>query len=516
MERTIKAFFRDPRTRWTLIASWITGFAAYGYGMLNNLVNYDTIYNIPMITGGEERSGRWTLGLLASLTEALHLGYSLPFFNILVSLVLLSLSAVLLCKLLGFRSRRACVLTGVVLLSFPAVASMTFFSYTMPYYALAFVLIVAAALLTERKGTLLSYLVYSLLLAFAIGIYQAFYPFAAMLAVMAVLRECLEPASKPQAVLKKMLLYIAAILLSYFWYRLGLKLMLALTGTKLTSYQGIDQMGIIQIGAIPAMLKQMYSHFFLLFTHNYLSLSGEPITRLCLLLLLLASVLMLAFGWRDKNPWKRLELCALLLIALPIASNLIILMVPYGTVYTLMGMGLLSVFLLPILLWEKLRFSGEKLRRSFGTALAAVLLLSSLEYVYLSNGCSRVLEWHNIQTENYYSTLLTRVKSAEGYEESYPVVTVGSVIRDESFHDLWYDTIFDYGGLRQFDSKDPANNGFNEYSRERFVQSYFGYTIRPISSQEKKDYASELSEMQSYPSDGSIRVVDGKVLVKFE
>ena len=116
MERTIKAFFRDPRTRWTLIASWITGFAAYGYGMLNNLVNYDTIYNIPLITGGEERSGRWTLSLLAGLTEALHLGYSLPFFNILFSLLLLSLSAVLLCKLLGFRSRRACVLTGVVLL----------------------------------------------------------------------------------------------------------------------------------------------------------------------------------------------------------------------------------------------------------------------------------------------------------------------------------------------------------------------------------------------------------------
>ncbi len=516
MEHTVKEFFRDQRARWTLLAALITGAAAYGYGMLNNILNYDTVYNVPMVQGSLENSGRWTLSLLAKLTNALHLGHNLPFFNILVSLLLLALASVLLCRILRFDSRRACVLTGVAVLSFPAVASMTFFSYTMVFYALAFLLITAACLLVEKKRKPVWYLVYSLLLALAIGVYQAFYPYAVMLAVLAVTVDCLDPATSPADVLKKGLLYVAAILLSYLWYRLGLKLMLAATGNQLTAYQGINQMGHIELSALPGILKEMFRHFFLLPTHDYLSLSAEPISRICLLLLFGISVGMLAAGWRDKNPWKWAELGGLLLIVLPVASNLIILMVPYGTTYTLMGMGLLSLFLLPILLWEKLSFPRVKLRRLFGTALAAVLLLSSLEYAYLSNGCYRMLQWHNIQTENYFVTLMTRVKSMDGYDERYPVVYAGNLILDDSYHDLWADTIFHYGGLRQFDSSDPDNNGFNEFSRDRFISSYLGYTVRPISAEELERCADTLRDMRTYPNDDSIRITDGMVLVKFD
>ena len=515
MEQKFKSFFRDQRTRWTLTAAAVTAVAAYGYGMLNNIVNYDAAYNIPLYSGGEN-SGRWTLGLLSRLAEQLHIGYSLPFFNILISLLMLSLAAVLLCRILELTSRRACVLVGIVLLSFPAVASMTFFAYTIQYYAFAFLLITAACLLVERRQTLLSYLLYSLLLAFSVGVYQAFYPFAIMLAVLAVLVDCLKPESRPQAVLKKGLLYVAAILLSYFWYRLGLKATLAISGQKLTAYQGINQMGHIDLRSLPGMLKDMYLHFFLLPARDYLSLSAEPITKICIALLLLGSAMMIALGWREKNPRKWAELAVLLLIALPISSNLIILMVPYGTTYTLMGMGLISLFLLPILLWEKLQFPKPRLRRFFGTALAAVLLLSSLEYVYLSNGCYRALEWHNIQTENYYTTLITRVKSLDGYDESFPVVYAGSVIHDDSYYDLWSETIFNYGGMRQFDSQDPANNGFNEYSRDRFVRTFLGYSIHPINANEAQKYESVLNEMRSYPNDDSIRITDGIVLVKFD
>ena len=486
MNQRLKTFLRDPNVRWTFVAALITAAAAYGYGMLNNIVNYDSIYNIPYIGSGTERSGRWALGLLTRLTQRLHLGYSIPFFNLLVSLVLLAFSAVLLCKLLRLTSRTAWVLTGIVTLSFPAVASMTFFSYTMVYYALAFLLIVAATLLTERMRKPLWFLAYSLLLAFSIGVYQAFYPFAVMLAVLAVLAECLDPEATP------------------------------LDGTTLTNYQGIDRMGVVSLSRLPGMLKEIYANFYLLFTHDYLSLTAEPISRLCVLLLLLLSVGMLALGWREKRLWKQVELAGLLLAALPVASNLIIVMVPDGTVYTLMAMGLLSVFLLPLLLWDRLPLPRPRLRRICGGVLAAVLVLSSLEYVYLINGCYRVLEWHNIQTENYYVTMFTRIKSLEGYDETYPVVFAGSVITDASYEDLWADTVFSYGGLRQFDSKDPENNGFNEFSRDRFIRSYLGYTARKIHSEERIRYAEVLDGMRTYPNDGSIRIVDGLILVKFE
>ena len=57
MEQRLKSFLQDQSVRWTLLASLITAAAAYSYGMLNNIVNYDTIFNIPNVTGGGEASG---------------------------------------------------------------------------------------------------------------------------------------------------------------------------------------------------------------------------------------------------------------------------------------------------------------------------------------------------------------------------------------------------------------------------------------------------------------------------
>ena len=516
MERRLKSFWEDPRVRWNRVASLLTAIAAYGYGMLNNITNYDSSYNNLTIGMGGEASGRWVLGILTRLTHRLHLAYSLPYFNILVSLILIWVSSLLLCRILRLSDWRSWGLMGVVTLSYPAVASMSFFSFTMVYYALALLLIVVACLLVERRAGLSRMLLYSILLALAAGIYQGFYPFAAMLAVLAMIRDCLDPAVAPKAVWKKGLKYVAAVLLSYAWYRLGLAATLAITGEKLIKYQGIRQMGRMELARLPEMIGQMYRHFFLLPTHDYLSLTVSRLSRICVLLLFVGAAGMLLLGWREKNRWKRVEMAALILLALPLASNLIILMVPKGTVYTLMGMGLLSIFYLPLLLWDNLRFPKPKLRRLFGLGLGSVLFLSSLMYVYQSNGCFRLLEWRNIQAENYFTILFTRIKSMPGYRAEDEVVFAGDVITDESYSNPWSDTLFQYGGMLQFDSKDPLNNPFNEFSRNRFISFRLGYTPRDISKEERARYDSVLQQMSCYPNDGSICIVDGLVLVRFE
>ena len=509
-------YFKEKRVRTSAAASACTAVLAYGYGMTNNIANYDTVYNQPGIGSGSEVSGRWVLGILTRITQRLHIGYSLPYFNILVSLVILAYVSVLLCRILRLSDIRSWVLLNIVTTAYPAVASMTFFSYTMVYYAVSLLLIAAGTLLADRRNKAVWFLVYSVLLALAAGIYQAFYPFAVMLAVLAVIRECLDASSGPSAVMRKGTSYIAAILLSYLWYRLGLWAVLALTGRKLTSYQGIDRMGTIEAARLPGMLRDIYRHFFLLPGHDYLAVSQEPAVRLCILWLFLLAAFLLLFCWKEKNRLKWLEMAGMLFIALPAASNMIILMTPDSTVYTMMAMGLLSIYYLPILLWDALAGDGKEKRRRTGTILTALLLVSSLVYVYQTNGCYRALEWHNIQTENYYTTLFTRIRSMEGFDGSYPVLFAGKVITDAGYYDPWSDTVFAYGGMRQFDSQDPENNGFNEFSRERFILNYLGYTARQTDEAEDIYYAEVLKGMNTYPNDGSIRITDGVILVKFE
>lgn len=512
----IKTVSADKRVRGGFAAALITGAAAYGYGMTNSIFNYDSVYNNPGIGVGGLRSGRWLLELLTMLFSRLRLLYNLPWFNIGFSLLLLAVFCVLLCRLFRLPDRRSYILLSMATVSFPAVASMSFFSYTMPYYAFALLLIAGGYLLAERLKTLFRFPLLALLLALAAGIYQAYYPFAIVLAVLLLILDCLDPARSAKQVLCKGLAYLLSILGSYLLYRLLLAACLALAGTSLVTYQGIRDMGALELSRLPAMLKQMLGDFFLLPLRNYLALTPNPPAKLLALPLLPGALLLLLFCRRENNLWKRLELAGLVLLALPLASDFIVLMVPNGTTYTLMALGMLSLIYLPLLLVYRLPFRRAGAKRAAVLLLTLLLTLSSLNYVYLSNSCWQALEWSNRQTENYYTVLFARIKSTPGYRAEYPILLSGSVITDPSYENPWYDPAQRFGGIHQFDSEDPENNGFNEYSRERFLQMYLGYTARSLRAVEQNEFASVLAEMQPYPNDGSIRIVDRAVLVKLE
>ena len=123
MEERLRSYWRDQRVRWNSFASLFTAIAAFGYGMLNNIANYDSIFNYRVTGMGGESSGRWVLGILTRLTHRLHLAYSLPYFNILLSLILVWLSSMLVCRSLRLSDRRSWALMGVVTMSFPTVSA---------------------------------------------------------------------------------------------------------------------------------------------------------------------------------------------------------------------------------------------------------------------------------------------------------------------------------------------------------------------------------------------------------
>ena len=96
------------------------------------------------------------------------------------------------------------------------------------------------------------------------------------------------------------------------------------------------------------------------------------------------------------------------------------------------------------------------------------------------------------------------------------ILFIGDVISDESFDDSWIDPTFDIGGMHQFNNPDAAMNQMNEYSRDIFIKNYFGYTVEKITDKQLSEYKSVIDEMNQYPNDNSIKIVDGNILVKFE
>lgn len=510
-----QSFFHDMFIRASLITTLITGIVTYGYYITNNINNYDNINNTPCMGAGGAQSGRWFLSLLTRLNEKLNLLYNIKFFEFLISIIILALSCIILCRAFNFKRKIYYILFTAVTVSFPAVASTVFFIYTMPYYMLAVFMAAIGFYLVEKSGKLYTYFCFSLLVSFSIGIYQAYYPFIASLAVLSLIKMCFDKKSKPTEIITKSVKYFISIILSYVFYRFFLLISLKCLHTELSDYQGISQMGAIELTNLPSMLKEMYYNYYLLPTHNYHSLSGSLISKLLIIGILILSVIILLLLFKKNKLVKNLEALFLTLI-LPVSANFITVMVPDGTTYTLMTLGLIVMFYYPIVLMNMLDITKNDLKQSIIFLSGIILIAASANYAYLANGCFVALQYTNIKTENYFNTMFTRIKLLEEYNAEMKILFIGDVISDESFDDSWIDPTFDIGGMHQFNNPDAAMNQMNEYSRDIFIKNYFGYTVEKITDKQLSEYKSVIDEMNQYPNDNSIKIVDGNILVKFE
>ena len=110
------------------------------------------------------------------------------------------------------------------------------------------------------------------------------------------------------------------------------------------------------------------------------------------------------------------------------------------------------------------------------------------------------------QTVSYFQTLVTRIKSTEGYSPELPISFVGDFYDDESFSNIWTETPFWYGG--------HMPELINCYSMDKLMMNSLGYSYIPATEDEKKRAELKAKDMPNYPQDGSIKIIDGVIVVK--
>lgn len=497
------AFLRSRESRVCYLATAIFGTLSYLYLFVNNINNNDMIASLPKGYGTGVTSGRWLLHLLGTLVDRIWGTYNVPLFNGLVALLLLALTSAVLVRVLELRRRSVCFAVAAVTAAASPIASTMFFQFTVHYFVLALLCVVVAAYLLKRPS-LVGFLGAAVLGACSLGIYQAYFPFFAVILLLTLVITCLDAEQTMKDVFLHALRCLAALLLSYLLYRLCLKICLTVLGTQLSDYQGMDSMGSLSLRMIP----RAYREFFLLPVREFAGFNSTRFLRMMILILMAASAVLLAFFLRG-NP-MRVLFTLLIVLLLPLAANAFLVLAAQSTIYTRMCMGLMAVFYLPIVLAEHLPIRKEKTRRVAALALSAVLLLTSVNYAWQSNGNYQMVYYSNRKAENYFTTLFTRIKSLDGYREGMQVVFVGEKFSDVSYQDNWLNTPFLYRG------RTGAVAQLNMYSRAQFVANYLGYSFRNITQEEAAKYALEIEAMACYPDSGSLQIVDNLVLVRLE
>lgn len=108
--------------------------------------------------------------------------YSLPFFNGLITILVLAVCACLITELFDIQNSLNRILVGAIIVCFPTITSTMFFMFCAPHYAVAILFSILAVYFVDQKR--FGWIGSVFLLACSMGIYQAYLPVTTSLMVL--------------------------------------------------------------------------------------------------------------------------------------------------------------------------------------------------------------------------------------------------------------------------------------------------------------------------------------------
>ncbi|MCQ2518976.1 MAG: glucosyltransferase domain-containing protein [Lachnospiraceae bacterium] len=486
----------------------LTGFICYIYCLVNNLNNYDSISNTPYGVGATASSGRWMLYYIQLFTQKFYYTYHLRFLYGILAIIIYAIASYIIVETFKIDDLFLCIAISSITVAFPAVGSSMYFTYCVHFYALAFLLVVFCIRFIA-KGTLISYVISIVLLAMSIGIYQAFFPLAAALAIAYVAILALD--SDVNVVFKKGIFAGGSIILGYVINSLLSKLTLLITGISLSDYRSISSMGGALLSELPKRLAWTYRAFFLPFaTSGFMGVTNPLMNKGFLLLFYITVFVLFVILLKAKENRKQvITALALILVLMPPASLFFYIILPKSEIYSIMMFPTMIIFYLPCFLISRAKFD-DKTKKSFIAIFGVLILLISSNYAFLENVNYNALYYSNRKVENYLTMMFAQIRATEGYSTDKPITFIGEHINDPTFQDNWKLENYVLGGYC------PAVEQLNVYSRSFYLMNYLGMSYTTISAEQKEKYADIIEDMATYPNYGSIYVTDECILVNLK
>lgn len=496
--------------RMTFASAVVLGFVTHLYMFTNKLTNHDDMLYLFIADYGTA-SGRWLLPSVLGLDG----NFSMPWLIGLLSILCLAGVACLTVSLLRIRHPLGCIVAAGIIVSFPSVTATLTYMFTADGYFFGLLLAALCAYLSVRHGWWGS-LFGAVSLTLSMGIYQSYFPVAAVLMVGALLFETLDgELSFKQLLLKglRLVLTLAVALVAYM-----VIVRISTRNVALVDYMGISDMGKLSLAEIPSLISQGFEEYFRFYMTDSVGCHFGFLKYAFAAVALLSAALLVLMLWKRKLGSLRSILAIALAAVYPLAGSLIYVMVPQAEIHALMLFGYAYILILPVALVDYMELSFKQLPlRTFRTASAWVIILTialtGYSYTLFANSAYLKIDLSMRQCTAYSTRLLERVESCDGYQQGMDLVLVGSQARDDALNatpqldDINLTGVFDM----------PAFRG--TYTYGNFLRYYLGFPSQVFTG--KSDIAKDLAAnetvqaMPVYPQTGSIQVIDNMIVVKF-
>ena len=486
--------------RYTFFTAIILGLCTHLPIMLSDIPNHDGLASI-YFDQNMTVSGRWFLSVACGFSSY----YSLPWIIGLLAILLLAVTAVLLTEVLEIEKVSGGMMIAGILVTFPVLTSTFAYVFTMDGYMLAVLLSVLAVYLVD-KGKF-GFLWGGIALAFSMGIYQAYLPIAILLCLYKVVLIILKDTTKKEKI-KSAFKYLFMGVTGVALYYIIMKVMLLVQKTELGTYQGGNEGTKLSIGSIINIYKD-FAEFVL--TGKVLVNNVFSIVAFCVIAGLFVITVLQLFVKRKlyKSPWLYVITIALCVI-IPVATNVILLILPDISYHTLMRYQYVVFLMVMIAFIQKYLQINIKITSVILMTAAIVMMFN---YVVTDNIAYSNLEKKYEKTYAYCVRLADRMEQTEGYYQGIPIAMIGVVSdREYPLTDVTGDVTSKLLGI----TGDTLLYTGENY--KAFFENYLGITINliPIENMGEIYHSKEYWEMNSFPAKDSMQVVDGVLYIKTE
>ncbi len=506
-----KLFNIDKRYKVIFLSVFIWGLISHGMMLFNKFSFHDDIASLFGV-GGTYTSGRWVLGVISTAEQVLYDGfhYSLPLFNGVISLILLGISLCVAVSILDIKNRLACVVLSGLWITFPSVAGLFGFMFTAPYYSLAVFMAVSAAYLICKYRKWYIFLTASLIMGCSMGIYQAYIPFfMTILLIYFIKNTYLEDEFLLKKFVQNTLYYISSVIVSVLVYFGANKFFLWHYKIELSEYANSYGIGKSSVMDYVFKISDSYRRFFIHNWNNEFNMYSRTLSAVYYIITVIVIFYVAIMIYNTIKSGKILKAVVLFILnaVFPVSVNFIYVL--SDSVHTLMVYSETLTFLYLIWLIFNIKLEFSKITDIIRFAGIISIIFLSVAYCRFDNALYVKAQFEQTRVINYCNTIVTQIKSVEGYSDKLPVVFINleknkdlSVSDIDEFKPI---DIHPYHGMKSL---------LNDYSITDFIEYWNGY--KPIYLKEE-DFINlpEVKNMPSYPNDGSIKIINDAVVVKF-
>ena len=517
----------DKRIKMCFLSAFICGLFAHIYALTNHLYNYDELWHTPTGFGTGLEVGRWALSITVWIQKVLFDDcFTIPFINGTLTIILYAVAACFVVSALDIKDEFYAIIVGGLMTTFPAFTCRMFFMFTTHYYAIGIAMVAAGAwIIAKKKLNILKVTVAIALTVYGMAIYQANFTTAVCILVGNLLVWLITENVELKTAIKKCINYVLYLGACMALFLAGSKIALSITGKQMETYENLDKMGQLSVDQLIEGIIRCYKTFFKLPIIDVYSMNPNRIVKIAFLICFLVFLYTFVKVWMMKKEVYLKVLVSLVFAVLPIAVNLIIIMaISSGTMYSIMVYEIVFVFIISIACLEAIRTCNsditaipnkmviDKVETLLNSVTAVMLVITVITYIWFANGNYLAMEYTNQHDNAYYQTLMTQIKSVDGYYADMPITMIGKPIVDSTYtrQDMIGET---------FDLAGKGSTNINAYSSWNIMTRVLGYDPVNRNSDEEEEYfrgLDEVNDMPCYPSSGSIKIIDDTIVIKFQ